>query len=58
MKFFTVWVTNAEDILSICEIDIDLLRYDHRTWDQALDLFNQSLEQGYTCIMIAEESTE
>ena len=51
---YTVFVGDAEEPHEIFEIGNDLLRYDARTWEEAIELFRQSLDQGYTCIMCKE----
>ena len=55
MKTFTVWISMSGDLDELLEIDNDILRYDSLTWDQAIQLFQLSLDQGYTCIMVKEE---
>ena len=55
MKTFTVWISKSDDLDELLEIDNDILRYDSLTWDQAMQLFSLSLEQGFTCIMVKEE---
>lgn len=55
MKTFTVWISKSDDLDELLEIDNDILRYDSLTWDQAMQLFILSLEQGFTCIMVKEE---
>lgn len=55
MKTFTVWISMSGDLDELLEIDNDILRYDGLTWDQAIQLFQLSLDQGYTCIMVKEE---
>lgn len=55
MKTFTVWISKSDDLDELLEIDNDILRYDSLTWDQAMQLFGLSLDQGFTCIMVKEE---
>lgn len=55
MKKYTVWISDADCLADIIEVDQDLLRYDGLAWDDAIKLFKLSLEQGYTCIMIQGE---
>ena len=55
MKTFTVWISKSDDLDELLEIDNDILRYDSLTWDQAMQLFSLSLDQGLTCIMVKEE---
>ena len=54
MKYI-VWISNAKDIVDVLDPMNDLLIYEARTWDEAMELFRQSLDQGYTCIMCKEE---
>lgn len=54
MKKYTVWVSNADAIAEICEIDHDLLRYENLAWDDAVRLIRQSIDQGFLVIMAAE----
>lgn len=54
-KRYTVWISNADCLADVLEIDQDLLHFDDLLWDDAMKLFKLSLEQGYTCIMIRGE---
>ena len=54
-KTFTAWVSNANDLIELMDLKNDLLRYDGLEWDRAMQLFQLSLEQGYTCIVVKEE---
>lgn len=55
MNTFTVWISRSSDLDKLLEIDNDLLRYDCLNWQEAMDLFKLSLEQGYTLILCREE---
>ncbi len=55
MNTFTVWISRSNDLDKLLEIDNDLLRYDCLNWQEAMDLFKLSLEQGYTLILCHEE---
>lgn len=54
-KTFTAWVSNANDLNELMDLKNDLLRYNGLEWNQAMQLFQLSLEQGYTCIVVKEE---
>ena len=55
MNTFTVWISRSSDLDKLLEIDNDILRYDFLNWQEAMDLFKLSLEQGYTLILCREE---
>lgn len=52
-KTFTVWLSNADDLNELVESDI--LRFVGMTWEEAINLFERSLAQGFICIMVEEE---
>ena len=54
-KTFTAWVSNANELNELMDLKNDLLRYNALEWNQAMQLFQLSLEQGYTCIVVKEE---
>ncbi len=54
MNTYTVWVSRLDDLEELLEIKNDLLRYDGLTWQEAMELFKLSLDQGFTLIMVKE----
>ncbi len=52
---FTVWISRSSDLDKLLEIDNDILRYDCLNWQEAMDLFKLSLEQGYTLVLCRED---
>lgn len=52
-KTFTCWVSNADDLNEL--VESDLLRFVGMTWEEAINLFERSLAQGFICIMVEEE---
>ena len=48
--------TVADDLHELMELGNDLLMYTGLTWDESMRLFEMSLAQGFTCIMVKEES--
>ncbi|MBR3474205.1 MAG: hypothetical protein IKH34_03955 [Oscillospiraceae bacterium] len=55
-KTYAVWISNADDLHELMELGNDLLMYTGLTWDESIRLFEMSLAQGFTCIMVKEES--
>jgi len=56
LAYFTVWVSRSGDLEELLEIDNDLLRYDHLTRENVIELFDLSFRQGYTCVIVSEET--
>lgn len=52
-KTFTVWLSNADDLNEL--VESDLLRFVGMTWEEAINLFERSLVQGFICIIVEEE---
>ena len=54
MNTYTVWVSRIGDLEELTEIGNDILRYECLSWQDAMELFKLSLDQGFTLIMVKE----
>ena len=57
-KTFTCWVSNADNLNDLLEVENDLLRYVNLSWSDCMEIFRLSLSQGYTCILVREDDDE
>ena len=55
MKKYSVWVSNADNLADIMELNHDLISYEGLLWDDALKLVKTSLEQGFLCVIAQVE---